>query len=81
MDGKKAGSSQRAQQKEREGIKAAKQQRSREEGVLGVGLQKSAESEGPLSPFADFGANTVNGGKRRPRGDELRDAGEQGQLI
>ena len=50
MEGKKAGSSQRAQQKEREGIKAVKKQA--EEGVLNVGLQK--RFEGPLSPFADL---------------------------
>lgn len=47
--------------------------------MLGVGLQKTAEMDEVRYPFRRPGANAVNGGKRRPRGDELRDAGEQSE--
>jgi hypothetical protein len=67
-------------ERSRRSVKGLKQQRSRaEEGVLGVGLQKTAEMDEVRYPFRRLGANAVNGGKRRPRGDELRDAGEQSE--
>ena len=67
-------------ERSRRSVKGLKQQRSRaEEGVLGVGLQKTAEMDEVRYPFRRLGANAVNGGKRRPRGDELRDADEQSE--
>jgi hypothetical protein len=67
-------------ERSRRSVKGLKQQRSKaEEGVLGVGLQKTAEMDEVRYPFRRLGANTVNGGKRRPGGDELRDAGEQSE--
>lgn len=67
-------------ERSRRSVKGLKQQRSKaEEGVLGVGLQKTAEMDEVRYPFHRPGANAVNGGKRRPGGDELRDAGEQSE--
>lgn len=67
-------------ERSRRSVKGSKQQRRRaEEGVLGVGLQKAAEMDEVRYPFRRLGANAVNGGKRRPRGDELRDAREQSE--
>ena len=55
-------------ERSRRSVKGLKQQRSRaEEGVLGVGLQKTAEMDEVCYPFRRLGANAVNGGKRRPR--------------
>ena len=64
-------------ERSRMSVKGSKQQRSKAEER--VARCRFAEMDEVRYPFRRLGANAVNGGKRRPRGDESHDAGEQSE--